>query len=198
MWPWGSCDVKIENFSRSVSKKFLNLNLKSWNSYSLQVKYCKMFISQSENRKTKISKCNFAYSNPARVTNSLRFALSLNVSEISANLKFLNFLNFWNVQQCFVVMIDNHCDHQISSVSLYLLQFLSFKFKYWFFLKWPPFSQFWPDFYQKLISASFQYTGCSYKISFHAAVRPAPWPQDFFKTFKFFNFKTITLMKIKI
>ena len=24
MWPWGSCDIKIKNFSRSVSKMYLN------------------------------------------------------------------------------------------------------------------------------------------------------------------------------
>ena len=79
------------------------------------------------------------------------------------------FWNFWNVQKCFAVIIDRHCDHQISSVSLYLVRFLSFKFKFknWIFLKWPPFGQFWPDFFKKLISTSFQCTGCSYKILNH-------------------------------
>ena len=57
---------------------------KSWNSYSLQVKYCKMYISQSETSKIKISK----FSHPARVKNLLRFALSLTVSEITANLHY--------------------------------------------------------------------------------------------------------------
>ena len=122
---------------------------KSWNSYSLQVKYCNMYISQSENSKTKISKsvilhavtlwgskicsvslyllqflrfhfqghmsywgsCDikwkiskfviFACSNPARVGNSLCFALSLTVSEISANLKILNILKFLKIMKFF-------------------------------------------------------------------------------------------------
>ena len=34
-----------------------------------------------------------------------------------------------NFQKCFAVIIDNPCDHQISSVSLYLLRVRSFKFK---------------------------------------------------------------------
>ena len=36
--------------------------------------------------------------------------------------------NFWNVQKCFDVIIAKPCDRKISSVSLYLLRFLSFKF----------------------------------------------------------------------
>ena len=41
------------------------------------------------------------------------------------------------------------------------------KFKILFFLKWPPFSQLWTNYCQKLIRASFKYTGCSYKILNH-------------------------------
>ena len=40
-------------------------------------------------------------SKPARVGNSLRFALSLTVSEISANLKILNILKFFKIMKFF-------------------------------------------------------------------------------------------------
>ena len=144
--------------------------------------------------KSKISKiCKFACSNPARVGNSLRFALSLTVSEISANLKFLNFFkilkffeffwNFWNVQKCFALIIDNPRITKFRpfrSIS-YGFWVLNLKFKNWFFLKWPPFGQFRPDFCQKIIGASFHYTGCSYNFkSFHLAVRPVQLSQTFF------------------
>ena len=116
--------------------------------------------------------CNFACSNPARVRNALRFALSLTVSEISANLKFLNlkilifFLNFRNVQKWFAVIlytivIPKFCPFRSISYGFWVL---NFNFKIDFFFKWPPFGQFLPDFCQKLISASFKYTGCSYRI----------------------------------
>ena len=69
------------------------------------------------------------------IPNFVGFALSLTVSEICAI--FFNVFdkfeilkknwNFWNVQKCFTVIIGNSCDPQISSVSLYLLRFLSLK-----------------------------------------------------------------------
>ena len=52
------------------------------------------------------------------------------------------------------------------SYGFWVLNF-KFKFKNLIFLKWPTFSQFWPDFCQKLIRASFKYTGCAYKILNH-------------------------------
>ena len=77
-----------------------------------------------------------------------------------------------NVLKCFAVIIDTlpvitkfRPFHSIS-YGFWVLNF-KFKFKNWIFLKWPPFGQFWPDFCQKLISTSFQYTGCSYKILNH-------------------------------
>ena len=70
---------------------FKCLQLKtSGNSYSLQVKLWKMYISQSENSKLKILK----FINPVRIKHLLRFALSLTVSEITANLLFLGHVTF--------------------------------------------------------------------------------------------------------
>ena len=128
-----------------------------------------MFISQSETSKFKISKC----SNPGRIGNSLHFALSLTVSEISAN--FWNFLKFFEIFEMFknvllwsltTSVITKFRPFRSISYGFWVLNF-KFKFKNWFFLKWPPFGQFLPDFCQKLISTSFQYTGYSYKILNH-------------------------------
>ena len=50
------------------------------------------------------------------------------------------FWNFWNVQKCFAVIIDNPYDPQISSILLYLgFWVLNLNLKIDFFLKWPPF-----------------------------------------------------------
>ena len=60
------------------------------------------------------------------------------------------------------------CDHWQSLWSqnfvCFTVSYCFWGFKFFFFLKWPPFSWIWPDFCQKLISVSFKYTGCSYKI----------------------------------
>ena len=119
-----------------------------------------MFISQSETSKSKISK--FVILHAVTLQGSEIFELFKNLKKIEI------FWNFWNVQKCFAVIIDKPCDHQIFvcfalSLTVWVLNF-KFKFKNWIFLKWPPFGQFWPDICQKLISTSFQYTGCSYKI----------------------------------
>ena len=58
--------------------------------YKLNSGKCLLANQKPANQKiSKIS--NFACSNPARGRNLLRFALSLTISKISANLKFLNF-----------------------------------------------------------------------------------------------------------
>ena len=57
-WPWWVMWRKNWKFqSKRLLKSILITYIwKSWNFCSLQVKYCKMYISQSENSKTKISK----------------------------------------------------------------------------------------------------------------------------------------------
>ena len=43
---------------------------------------------------------------------------------------------------------------------------IEFKFQKVILFKWPPFGQFLPDFCLKLITTSFQYSGCSYRNRF--------------------------------
>ena len=91
-----SCDVKIENVSRSIYKKYINkIYLKKLKFLLLKGEIVENVYEPIRNQQIKIFKiCYFACSNPQRVNNSIRFALSLTVSEISANLKILNFLKF--------------------------------------------------------------------------------------------------------
>ena len=60
-----------------------------------------MYIRQSEKSKLKISKFAILHAVTLNVSEILRFALSLTVSEISANLKFFNFLNFFEIFEMF-------------------------------------------------------------------------------------------------
>ena len=81
--------------------------------------------------------------------NFVRFALSLNVYEISANLCcFLFFSKNLKFQKCFAVIIYNHCDPQICPFRSISLKMATIHLILCL----------------KLISASFKYSGCSYKI----------------------------------
>ena len=69
--------------------------------------------------------------------NFICFALSLTDSEISANLCFFKFFKisffFWNFEMWKNALLWSLTTHpQIWPISLYLLQFLSFKFYFWF------------------------------------------------------------------
>ena len=91
-----SCDVKIKNFSKSVSKKYRNkIYLKKFKFLPITGGIVENVYSPIKKQQIQNFKiCNFACSNPKRVGNLLHFALFLTVSEISENLKFLNFLKF--------------------------------------------------------------------------------------------------------
>ena len=107
--------------------------------------------------------------------NFICFALCLTVAEICPNLwgflnllkilKFELFLKFSKCSNMFCCDHDYPCDPKtLISFASSLLVFLVFKFKKTMFFKTATIQSFKPNFCHKLISASFKYTCCSYKI----------------------------------